>query len=56
MNCINPYVIHLPEKEDLLCRRPYRNTDLHWLARAKAMSLSDEDLAKALDAGKRRGF
>ena len=56
MNCINPYVIRLADREDLLWRRPHRNTDPHWLARAKAMSLSDEDLTKALEAGKRRGF
>ena len=56
MNCINPCVIRLAGKENLLCRRPHRNTDPHWLARAKAMSLSDDDLAKAMAAAKRRGF
>ncbi len=44
----------LDREKDLLCRRPHRNTDPHWLARAKARSLSDEDLAKAMAAAKRR--
>ena len=54
MNCKNPCIIRLTEEKDLLCRRPHCNTDPHWLARAKARSLSDEDLAKAMAAAKRR--
>ena len=55
MNCINPRVVRLAEKEDL-CWRPHRDADPYWLAKAKAMALSDDDLDKAMEEARRRGF
>ena len=56
MNCKNPCIVRLTEKKDLLCRRPHRNADPHWLAKAKARSMSDADLDKAMAKRGRRAF